>query len=172
MLWVLILKSLYFFLPAYVANMAPVLFRKLPLLNKPINEKRFGANKTWRGVIVATLMGGIVFSIQKYAHIKGFQALSIIDYTDFSILLGFFLGLGAILGDLLESYYKRKAGISPGKPWIPYDQLDFVLGGLIFGCFFYVPPANVILALFVVSPILHLGINFIGYLLKINKSKF
>ena len=152
--------------------MAPVLFRKMPLLNKPINEKRFGTNKTWRGIIVATIFGGIVFILQKYFHSRGFQSLSLIDYSDFSILFGFILGFGAIMGDLIKSYYKRKAGIPPGKPWIPYDQLDFVLGGLILGLFFYVPPANVILVLFVVSPILHLGINFIGYLFGINESKW
>jgi CDP-2,3-bis-(O-geranylgeranyl)-sn-glycerol synthase len=25
---------------------------------------------------------------------------------------------------------KRRVGIAPGKPWIPWDQLDFVLGAL------------------------------------------
>ena len=64
----LILSSLYFFLPAYFGNMAPVLtkdmlkffaipidrgikFRKKPLLGK---------NKTLRGVIMAVLFGIVI----------------------------------------------------------------------------------------------------------------
>ena len=33
--------------------------------------------------------------------------ISLIDYSDFSLLLGFLLGFGAILGDLVKSYFKR-----------------------------------------------------------------
>jgi CDP-2,3-bis-(O-geranylgeranyl)-sn-glycerol synthase len=33
-------------------------------------------------------------------------------------------------GDSVKSFVKRRIGIAPGKPWIPWDQLDFVLGAL------------------------------------------
>ena len=165
----LVLKSLYFFLPAYLANMAPILFRWIPFGSKPVSVKFFGENKTWRGLLVGAISGGIIFSIQKLIHSFGFQQLALIDYHDFSIGLGFLMGFGALLGDLVKSYYKRKANIPPGKPWIPFDQIDFVVGGLILGFFIYVPPAEVALVLLVVSPILHVLVNYIGYLLKINK---
>ena len=74
-MWLIIWKSLYFFLPAYFANMAPVLFKKLNLLNKPVHEKLFGKNKTWRGLVVAVILGGIIFWLQKIAYIKGFKSL-------------------------------------------------------------------------------------------------
>ena len=96
-----ILKALYFFLPAYIANMAPVLFKRLPFLDKPIWENKLGRNKTWRGFIVAVLIGGVVFWLQKIAYISGFKNLALIDYADFSILLGLLLGAGAIIGDLV-----------------------------------------------------------------------
>ena len=35
-------------------------------------------------------------------------------------------------GDSMKSLVKRRIGIAPGKPWIPWDQLDFVLGALAF----------------------------------------
>src|SRR3989338_10836708 len=168
----LILKSLYFFLPAYVANMAPILLRWIPFANRPVSKRLFGENKTWRGLLVGTLAGGLIFALQKWAHQQGFQELALIDYNDFSLLLGFLLGLGALLGDLVKSYYKRKAEIAPGRPWIPFDQIDFVIGALVVGFLVYVPPIEVVLVLLVVSPVLHLLVNYIGYLLGINKKKW
>ncbi len=168
----LLFKSLYFFLPAYIANMSPVLFRKIPFLEKPISEKYFGSHKTWRGLIVAVIMGIIIFGLQKIAYTLGFTQLALIDYSDYSLLVGLFLGAGAILGDLVKSYYKRKAEIPPGDPWVPFDQIDFAVGGLIGVCFVFVPPAEVALIILVASPLLHFIINFIGFYLKINKKRY
>jgi CDP-2,3-bis-(O-geranylgeranyl)-sn-glycerol synthase len=151
--------------------MAPILFKWVPFFGKPIHEKKLGSHKTWRGLIIGTLVGTLVFALQKYAYAKGFTSLALIDYSGFPILLGTFLGFGALLGDSFKSYYKRKMGIEPGKPWIPWDQIDFVIGGLILGMFFYVPPASVALLLLIVSPLLHLLANYLGYLLRINKNK-
>ena len=168
----LILKSLYFFLPAYVANMSPVLFRWVPLGKKPVHKKLFGKNKTWRGLIVASLLGTFVFWLQKYFYLQGFEKLALIDYSDMTLLLGFLLGAGAILGDLVESYYKRRKGVKPGEPWPVWDQLDFVIGGIVLSFFVYVPPAGVVLVLLVASPILHISVNYLGYLLGIRKVRF
>jgi len=45
--------------------------------------------------------------------------------------LGLACGCGAMIGDSLKSYLKRQLKIVPGQSWIPADQLDFVLGGLL-----------------------------------------
>jgi len=171
MIFELILKSLYFFLPAYFANMAPILLKWIPIVNIPVNKKVFGENKTWRGIFLGTVVGGLIFWIQKLLYDVGFQKFSLIDYSDFSMLLGFLMGLGALLGDLVKSYYKRKAGINPGCPWVPFDQIDFVLGALILGFFVYVPPAEVALLVLILSPFLHVIVNYIGYWLGIRESK-
>lgn len=167
----LILTSLYFFLPAYAANMAPVLFRWLPS-DRPVSKPLFGKNKTWRGTIIAVVVGGLVFYLQKLAFFEGFQRWALIDYSDFSVLLGFLMGLGVGLGDLLKSYYKRKAGISPGERWFPWDQLDFVFGGIIFSWIMYVPPVEIIAVIFLASPLLHIIVNHLAYWLKIRKEKW
>ncbi len=164
----LILKSLYFFLPAYIANMAPVLFKWLPW-GVPIHERKFGRNKTRRGIVVGILAGGLVFWIQKYAYVRGFDQWALIDYGGFTVALGFLLGAGAVLGDLVKSYYKRRRNIKPGQPWPLWDQLDFVIGGLVFSFFIYVPPAEVALVLIVVSPFLHVVFSYLGYMLKLKK---
>lgn len=152
--------------------MAPVLLRWIPFGAQPVSERWFGAHKTWRGLVVATLFGGMVFAIQKYAYASGFRGFLLIDYAGFPWWSGFFMGAGAILGDLVKSYYKRKNGIPPGEPWIPWDQADFVFGGIIGFFVLYVAPIEVVVMLLVVSPILHLGVNYIGYLLKIRETKF
>ena len=167
----LIAQSLYFFLPAYCANMAPVLFKWLPL-GLPIHERLLGQNKTWRGLIVSIIIGGLVFGMQKAAYKPGFQSLAIINYGNFSIAFGLLMGAGAILGDLIKSFYKRKAGIPAGARWLPWDQLDFVFGGLLLPFFIYVPPAEVTLVIVVLSPFLHIIVNHIGYWLKIRKEKW
>ena len=167
----LILQSLYFFLPAYFANMAPIIFRWLPG-GHPVSIPLFGENKTWRGLIIAPVAGGLIFWIQKATYQSGFQQLAIIDYADFSILLGFLLGIGAILGDLVKSYYKRKAGLKPGHPWIPWDQSDFVVGGLLGSFVLYVPPADVALVLLIFSPLLHIVVNHLAYWWGIRKEKW
>jgi len=38
------------------------------------------------------------------------------DYTEVNILIiGFLFGFGALLGDLVESFFKRRIGIESGK---------------------------------------------------------
>ena len=168
----MIIESLYFFLPGYIANMAPILLRWIPFGGKPIHEKLFGSHKTWRGLVVAILVGGLVFLLQKALYNIGFQSWALIDYADFPGYFGFLQGAGVILGDLVKSFYKRKQGIKSGDPWWGWDQVDFVIGGLLLGFLVYVPPAGTVLLLMIVSPILHLLANNIGYLLKIKKNKF
>jgi CDP-2,3-bis-(O-geranylgeranyl)-sn-glycerol synthase len=168
----LIIKSLYFFLPAYIGNMAPIIFKKVPFLNKSINRRLFGPNKTWRGFILGVIFTTFIFWLQKVMYLRGFKEYALIDYADFSIMLGFLMGVGIMLGDAIESYYKRKQNIASGESWMPWDQLDFVFGGVLMGSFIYVPPAEVFLVLLIASPILHVTANYIGYILKMKKNKF
>ncbi len=171
--WLLVVSSLYFFLPAYFANMAPDLLKRIPFLGKPIWKKKLGKAKTWRGIVVAVLAGILVFWLQKYLfEFNFFYNISLIDYGDFSLLLGFLLGFGAILGDLVKSYFKRRAGIKPGVSWKPWDQLDFVIGGLVLSWLVYVPRVGVVAVLLVLSPFLHLLFCRIGYWLGVKKNKF
>lgn len=167
-----ILKCLYFFLPAYFANMAPVLFKWIPLGRTPIYNRLFGKNKTWRGLVVAIFTGTLIFWLQKYFYLRGFESLAIIDYSGFSVLLGVLMGAGVILGDLVKSYYKRKNNLKPGQSWPVWDQIDFVFGGLLLSFFVYIPRVEVIVVLLIASPILHIAANRLGYWLKIQEVKW
>jgi CDP-2,3-bis-(O-geranylgeranyl)-sn-glycerol synthase len=111
-----------FFLPAYVANSAPVFVRKVPVLAYPLDggimwrgHRLLGNNKTWRGLLFGTLMGGVTGIIMDASGLP------------FVWWWGFVLGFAALLGDALKSCAKRQVGIRPGGRWMPFDQLDFII---------------------------------------------
>ncbi len=151
------IKSTYLFLPAYLANTAPVitsliLKKKLatPLdLGKKWRGKRIlGDHKTIRGVIAAMIIGGAVFWLQKIIYNNQvWKGISLINYDEKSIIIGIMLGLGAITGDAVKSFFKRRKGIKPGEKWFPYDQIDFTIGGLPIIIALGVPIKNIIIIL-------------------------
>jgi len=179
-LFTLILQSFYFFLPAYVANMAPVLFRRtIPSLAIPIDNNTtwrgkpiLGKNKTWNGVVVAILFGYLVFLVQSSLHAAGFQVLSLADYALLPWWTGALMGFGAIAGDAVKSFFKRRVDVASGKPWIPFDQIDFVIGGLLLTSMVYLPSWYVVLILIVGSPLLHILVNHLAFFLHIRGEKW
>ena len=94
---------------------------------------------------------------------------------------------GALFGDIIESFFKRRIGKNRGENWIPFDQLDFIVGVLIFSFimafflqFFQVTCNNWfianftighILTLLILTPFFHLFANFVHRKSKSNKSK-
>lgn len=163
----MILNALYFALPIYFANMAPVLFKKLNIFNKPINKKLFGSHKTYQGFIFGILTAILVTFIQYKTNLS----INLLNYDNF-LLIGFLFGFGALTGDLIKSYFKRRLKIKPGTPWIPFDQLDFIIGGLLFASFIYIPPLEIIMVLLVLTPIGHIIINHLGYYLGLREVKY
>jgi len=169
-----ILQALWFFLPAYVANMTPVFIKKLKLLDMPVNKKYFGEHKTQKGIFFGAISGAATAFLQMllYSKYRFAIALSLLDYTTIPILtFGFLLGFGALLGDLIKSYFKRKAGIKPAVSWIPFDQLDFVVGGLVLSSIIYFPGWKTVIIILTLSPLLHMASNYIGYKIGLKKTK-
>ena len=164
----LVFSSLYFISPAFLANMCPVFADKLNLpFAKPINEKKFGKNKTYRGFYVGYLGALLVLYIQQKLDLAEY---SLLDYKNINIYLyAFLFGIGSIFGDMLKSFFKRKKGKTPGSCWFPFDQLDFVIMSLIFIYPFFEIPIEHILVLLIISPILHFITNVIAYFLKLKK---
>lgn len=167
-------------LPAGFANMSPVLTKFwFKGLAKPIDGNRtwrgkpiFGANKTWRGIIMAPLFGIIMFGFQRWLYgFEPIQQISFINYHQYGLGLGFLLGLGAILGDLLKSFFKRRINRQPGKPWIPFDQIDYTTGGIILGALIFWPGWTAFFTTIGIGLLLHFVANLTGYALKLNKSK-
>lgn len=96
-------------------------------------------------------------------------------------LFGALVGGFALLGDAVKSYFKRRRGKERGAPWFPFDQLDFVVFGLL-GAFLGAPLLAdgwvreaflgdwvVVATLVVGTPLLHLLVNRIGYWLGLKE---
>ena len=120
-----VVNSVLAFLPALIANGSPVLFigkvirRTTPMdfNHKFIDGKPIlGRSKTWEGFIVGTVCGGLTG-----------VAYGIVLNNILWAIYGLLMGLGAMLGDSLNSFIKRRLNIPPGDPFIPMDQLSFVL---------------------------------------------
>lgn len=139
-----VLVALWVFLPAYVANMSPVFTAKLiPWWSAPIDGGRvhrdgrrvLGDGKTWRGLAGGGLAGGGAAVGLAYAAAGPFAhadfGLSHGSHPAAVFLFGFLVGGLALVGDAVESYFKRRSGRERGAPWIPFDQLDFVAFGLL-----------------------------------------
>lgn len=171
-------------LPAYFANMAPVFAQRLGLLKflaKPVDGGRmflgkpiFGPNKTWRGFVTGVFVAIITTWFQYLAYsIPFFNKISLINYSKIDLwILGFLFGFGALFGDLIKSFFKRRLNIPPSAPWFPFDQLDFVIGSLIFVSLIYKPPLSIVVTILIISLILHILVNNIGYLLKIKSTRW
>lgn len=131
------------------------------------SDKRrlLGDGKTVRGFVGGILSGIIVGLIQVFAQeISIFSLLPRMTLT--AVIL---LATGSLVGDLIKSFFKRRAGITRGGKWPVIDQYDFLIGAFVFliiGDFqfaekyFTIP---VILAVLVITPVLHRVVNIIGY---------
>lgn len=177
------LFSLWLFLPAGFANMAPIFAAKIPFLRKysypldcykKINNKRvLGDHKTIRGIISGIITGIIFVFLQQYLYIHSafFKSISLINYTQINIyLLGFLFGFGALFGDAVKSFFKRQFAISEGKSWLFFDQLDYVIGSIVFSLFYFRLPITIYIVTVILWFLLHLIVSFIGFLLGLKES--
>lgn len=167
-----VIKIIWFFLPAYAANIAASLF-KIKFLAKPISEKLFGSNKTYSGFFVGIILALLMASIQKILwQFSFFQEISYLNYAGNFLLIGFLLGFGALLGDLVKSFFKRRIGIAAGQKWIPFDQIDYTLGALVLVSFLWQPPLIFIISAVILNLLLHILFNHLGFWLGIRKNKW
>ena len=178
-----IIQSLWFILPAGLANMAPVFVRKhfkflaIPLdFGKTYHGKRiFGDHKTWRGYLAAIILGIIIAGIQAFLYFKTdfFKSWTIFPFHGYNfIIFGFLSGLGAMIGDSIKSFFKRQLNVVPGKKFFPWDQIDFVLGALLLISIYFRPHWTVYVFLIIIIPLFHILINHIGYWIGIQKTKW
>ena len=141
MYYELVIQAFWLILPAYIANASALLLGGgLPIdFGKKWNDgnRILGNGKTWRGLFIGTFIGmtsGFGFSIiSKFAFNIDFP-IKINDFTGFPLMIPilFSLCFGALMGDIIESFFKRRIGKKRGENWIPFDQLDFILGVLFF----------------------------------------
>ncbi|HKA21679.1 MAG TPA: CDP-archaeol synthase [Blastocatellia bacterium] len=120
-------------------------FGWLRLLARPIDagatlrgRQRFGANKTWRGVVAVALGTAAGFGLQALLHcVGGGHSLEVLDYGNPAVVvLGLAVGAAAMLSELPNSLLKRQLGIAPGAAsrgvlgvvFYALDQIDMLVG--------------------------------------------
>jgi CDP-2,3-bis-(O-geranylgeranyl)-sn-glycerol synthase len=143
MLWHQILFALWLFWPAGIATLLPVFATHTPLLKKWSatmdfgqswrGKRIFGDHKTWRGFLAGWFGGGLWAWVQTiwYHHSSFVQSVYPSNFNpDIFLVAGVLISLGAVIGDAIGSFFKRQFEIPSGQSWFPYDQLDFVVGGL------------------------------------------
>lgn len=171
-----IIKIFWFFLPAAFANMAPVLFRWVPLLNVPIDLGRtlhgnpiFGPHKTYRGFLFGIITAILIVIVQKTLF-PFMEQYGLVNYaTVNTFFLGLLLGIGALFGDLVKSFFKRRFDIESGTSWVPFDQIDWIVGAIIFVNFYIWLGWEINVLALVLFGLLHPLVNYIGYSLHIKR---
>ena len=185
----ILLISLWYLLPAALANhnascgdrvFVPSFFK--PFLSKlavPIDfgfksdgKEIFGKNKTWRGLVVGILTGIFVAGVQAllFYNVDFFRRNTIIDYRTINfVLIGILMGGGALVGDLVESFIKRKMNKPSGKPWFPFDQIDWILGAILFSSLIYVPSFKIAVVTVILYILVHLCSDRVVCMMGIKK---
>ncbi|GGL28098.1 hypothetical protein GCM10009037_09640 [Halarchaeum grantii] len=165
-------------LPAYVPNNAAVLAGG----GRPIDGGRtwrdgkrlLGDGKTWRGTLVGTLAGAALAGALNVAR-PALAGATGVALPAFPLAVALALPFGAMLGDILASFVKRRSGRERGAAFPLLDQLDFVVVALVLAAL--VAPAwfratftlPVVLAVLVLTPVLHVLTNAGAYLLGLKE---
>ena len=162
----MLLETLWFFLPAFVANQFPGHGARWNVPGQfPISRRWLGENKTWAAYYMAALASAFTFLCeQAMTDLNVLWGWYVSSNPLESIWIGALFGIGAVFGDHVKSFVKRRLGIASGAMWWPFDQLDYVFGALLF-----VYPVSGWIGweqfwiLITVALVGHLIVNWIGY---------
>ncbi len=173
----------WFFSPAGVSNIAAFMSGKYPFLRKfsqPVDfgikfrgNRLLGDNKTIRGFISGIIASILIVYLQIYLYntFPNIRENIRLDYNSINpLIFGFLSGFGALFGDSVKSFFKRQFNVAPGKSWFPFDQIDYIIGGIIFTSFYIRLSFNEYVLLFFMWFLLHPMTTFIGYILRLKNS--
>tara|TARA_B100000586_G_scaffold253017_1_gene213371 strand:+ start:138 stop:722 length:585 start_codon:yes stop_codon:yes gene_type:complete len=170
---------LWIMMPAYLANTIAVLTGgRYPIDQGKIHSdgnRILGDGKTWSGLVGGTLGGVFIGFLQVNLGEGLIEALSGSQDVDFwgenSIIVFFLLSFGALFGDMTASFIKRRSQLKRGDKSPLLDMFDFIGMALLLSFIFanewlmswildgYVP----LFTLLIATPILHRGVNIIGF---------
>jgi CDP-2,3-bis-(O-geranylgeranyl)-sn-glycerol synthase len=159
----LIIEALKFIFPAYCANAIPVItgggypidFGKKLFDGRPI----LGKNKTFQGFFFGLIIGTTVGLVES-------------AFFGYPLLFGLLLSLGALFGDLAGAFVKRRLGLAPGELLPVIDQIDFIIGAILFSIplSLQILSWELILTVLIITPPIHLLTNFAAYKLGLKNN--
>jgi CDP-2,3-bis-(O-geranylgeranyl)-sn-glycerol synthase len=174
------MKELLVFLPvlgAPLLHVAVLRYDLLPSLKRPLDGRAtvggrrvFGDNKTWRGALV--MFAGVVLLTLPLSTWPAYWESLPEELRDAGPLpVGALIGAGTVLGELPNSFLKRRLGIAPGRrrrsplgvALTVWDQVDFVPAVVLLLAPIWVMPLESVAAGLVAVALIHLAINVVGY---------
>lgn len=168
-------SAFWIMVPAYVANAGAVPFGGgTPVdFGKCAKDGRryLGDGKTWRGLIGGIIVG-ILFGLIQMSLAAVFHWDWLPQHTIITVAA---LAAGALIGDMVKSFFKRRAGKDRGVKWPVADMYDLVAGSLVLLSIVAWPwvleyiTIWILIAILIWTPLLHRGANIIGYLIGIKQ---
>ena len=171
----LVLQLLWLALPIIAAGLVHLAVMKLdlwPALRRlPIDggltfrgRRLFGDNKTWRGALVTISSTTVTAWALAQVHECCYRLPTLVPFAEtHPVLWGLLLGTGYIVGELPNSFVKRRIGIGPGESgsgfvgavfWV-VDQLDSLAGMLLVTRPVWQPTAPLVLLLVAIMLVAH-----------------
>ncbi|KXH70231.1 MAG: hypothetical protein AM326_12380 [Candidatus Thorarchaeota archaeon SMTZ-45] len=174
--------SIWLGLSAWIANATPVLGGG----GRPIDGGRnfrdghriLGNGKTVRGFIVGMVFGTLTGLGQFLAtpYLRPILSMFVtitpeMDYVlSISIPVAFLMSLGALIGDLIGSFIKRRVNVKSGDSSPFLDQMGFIIMALIFAVPLMMPSPVFVMILILTTLGVHWLSNAAGYLLGLKKN--
>lgn len=169
-------------LPAWIANAVPVLGGG----GRPIDggayfrdgNRLLGDGKTIRGFVLGVVFGTLVGVLQFLVapHLRPLLELFVtvtseMDYVlSMQVPAAFLMSLGALTGDLVGSFIKRRVNVRSGDPSPVLDQIGFIVMALIFAAPVLRPEPVYVIVLILITLAIHWISNAVGYLLGLKKN--
>jgi len=159
-----------FVIPLLFANLLHMVCIKLnvlPILARPISMRWFGYGKTFRGFILLTIFTGF------FAWgVAQFNASSPSD----QLVIGMILGFVYALGELPNSYIKRRLEIGSGKQGtrkylqLVIDKLDSLI--FLMPVYYVISSISMVhsIILFIGSFVLHVFVSYLVWKLGLKKN--
>jgi hypothetical protein len=159
-----------FVLPLMLANLSHMVCIKLdlfPKLARPIAVRYFGESKTYRGFILLILF--TAFYCVSLVYLFSFS------FDSFAVVVGAVLGFGYTLGELPNSFVKRRLNIESGRhgkwKWLQLivDKIDILI--ILISVHYVILYISFIQAvfLFLLSFAIHVILSFTVWKLGLNR---
>lgn len=175
-------QAVYLFAPLLVsAALAGIVmrYRGLECLDRPLDHgatlcgrRWLGDGKTWRGLLLSVTGACFAVAIQRAIAPVLPRTLQVIDYASVHPLaLGGALGVGAVLGELPNSFVKRRLGIARGETtrgplgvlFYVWDQVDTMIGAWPLLALWLRPTALLVTMSLAVALVVHPLVARVGY---------
>jgi CDP-2,3-bis-(O-geranylgeranyl)-sn-glycerol synthase len=174
--------SIWLGLSAWFANAIPVIGGG----GRPIDGGRcfrdgqriLGDGKTIRGFAIGVCFGTLTGVVQSLAapHLKPIlaQYVTVTPEMDYVLSIGipttFLMSIGALTGDAIGSFIKRRVHVKSGDPSPFLDQVGFIIMALIFAFPLMAPSPIFVIILIITTLGIHWLSNILSYLAGLKKN--